>query len=81
MAKVIGNGTIARYRGRGVFVPPGMTAAEIMIGARVLEERWDIQHYQARDMVRDVLEAIRSACREVDGGNCVSHQESGLVRS
>jgi hypothetical protein len=37
----------------------GMTAAEIMIGVRVSTERWDIQYYEARSMVRDVLEAIR----------------------
>ena len=54
-------GTREAYGGRGVFVPHGMTAAEIMIGARVLTERWEIQHYEARSMVRDVLEAIRQA--------------------
>ena len=53
------HGTREAYGGRGVFVPHGMTAAEIMIGASVLTERWEIQHYDARIMVRDVLEAIR----------------------
>jgi hypothetical protein len=38
-----------------------MTAAEIMIGARVLIERWDVEHYEARSIVRDVLKALRAA--------------------
>jgi hypothetical protein len=76
MVKTIGVGKIDGYGGRGVFVPPGMTAAEIMIGARVLTERWDVQHYEARSMVRDVLEAIRSAPSEEDGGNHVDYQEN-----
>lgn len=54
-------GTREAYGDRGVFVPNGMTAAEIMVGAAVLTERWDIQHYDACSMVISVLEAIRSA--------------------
>lgn len=44
---------------RGVWTPAGMTAAEIMHGAAVLERKWKIDHYQARSMVRAVLRAIR----------------------
>jgi hypothetical protein len=48
------------YEGRGVWVPDGMTAAEIMEGARVLEDKFGVEHYTARSMVRNVLEAIRA---------------------
>ncbi len=51
---------IETYEGRGVWVPPGMTAHEIMIGAAVLVEKFGVEHYEARSMVRWVLEAIRN---------------------
>jgi hypothetical protein len=45
---------------RGVWVPAGMTAREIIEGARVLSEQFGVEHYEARSMVRTVLEAIRA---------------------
>ena len=50
---------IDAYGGRGVWVPPGLTAREIMAGAAVLESKFGIEHYEARSMVRWVLQAIR----------------------
>lgn len=48
------------YGLRGVYVPRGMTADEIMIGAEVLERAFDVEPYTSRSMVRAVLAAIRS---------------------
>ena len=52
-------GHVESFRQRGVWVPDGMTAEEIMVGAAVLEEKYEVEHYTARSMVRLVLEAIR----------------------
>ena len=52
-------GRIEAYGERGVWVPDGMTAAEIMIGAKAVSRAFDIDDFQARSIVRVVLEAIR----------------------
>lgn len=52
---------IENYAGRGVYVPEGMNAAEIMAGARVLESRFDVPPFLSRSMVREVLAALREA--------------------
>ena len=54
------DGKIEGFGDRGVWVPRGMTPHEIMAGARVLEDQFDIPPYQSRSMVRAVLAAIRS---------------------
>jgi hypothetical protein len=46
------------YEGHGVWVPPGMTARDIMVGAAVLERDFEISHYTARSIVRAILRAI-----------------------
>jgi hypothetical protein len=46
------------FEGHGVWVPKGMTAHEIMVGAQVLQDRFEISPYTARAMVRAVLSAI-----------------------
>lgn len=48
------------YGDRGVFVPDGMTAAEIMLGAAAIESRFGLDHYEARSIVRVVLAALRA---------------------
>ena len=52
-------GTIESYNGRGVWVPQGMTAGQIMAGADVLEQTYDVAPYTSRNMVIAILEAIR----------------------
>lgn len=54
-----GAGHAESFGQRGVWVPPGLTAREIMVGAAVLESKFGIEHYEARSMVRWVLQAIR----------------------
>lgn len=49
-----------QYGLRGVWVPAGMTAREIMEGADVLSEQFGVEHYEARSMVRVMLERIRA---------------------
>lgn len=49
------------YEGRGVYVPDGMTAREIVEGARVLERSFGVPPYISRMMVREVLVAMRQA--------------------
>lgn len=51
-------GKIEAYGNRGVWVPNGMTAHEIMTGAAILEREFDIPPYESRDMVRAVLSAL-----------------------
>jgi hypothetical protein len=51
-------GTIKGYEGRGVWVPDGLSAADIMVGADTLERIFEIPPYRSRDMVREVLTAI-----------------------
>lgn len=53
------SGTIQGFAGRGVFVPEGLTAEEIMAGAAVLERRFDIAPYISRVIVCDILLAIK----------------------
>lgn len=60
-------GEIQGFDGRGVFVPEGMEAWQIMAGARALERRHDVTPYISRCMVRDVLDAIRAERRKRDG--------------
>lgn len=54
-------GTIEGYEGRGVWVPEGMDARDIMEGAKALEMAWDIAPFISRAMVCDVLTAIQRA--------------------
>ena len=49
---------IQTYGDRAVYVPKGMSAAEIVEGALVLEREFDIGHYTASVMVEKVLEAV-----------------------
>jgi hypothetical protein len=51
-------GTCEVYDGRGVWVPHGLSASDIMKGARVLEEQFDVAPYVSRAMVCAVLEAL-----------------------
>jgi hypothetical protein len=53
-------GDVGVYGKRGVYVPDGMTAAEIMIGASAIEKKFGIEHYEARSIVRDVIAAIKT---------------------
>lgn len=69
------SGQVGAYKGRGVFVPHGLTAAEVMEGAAALEqysEDWDIPHYTARDMAAAVLLAARA----VEEGACGNQQSA-----
>lgn len=52
---------IQAFEGRGVFVPFGMSAEEIMLGAKALEDRFDVPPYLSRAMVREVLSAVQGA--------------------
>jgi hypothetical protein len=54
-------GKIEAYGSRGVWVPDGMTAHEIMVGSAILEREFDVPPYSARAMMRAILPAIRSA--------------------
>lgn len=56
-------GTIEGYKGRGVWVPEGLTAAEIMEGARALELTYDVPHYIASAMAISVLQAAQKQRR------------------
>lgn len=49
------------YGDRGVYVPDGMSALEIMEGAAALEREYEVAPYTARSMVRSVLRAIKAA--------------------
>lgn len=53
-------GSCQSYGERGVWVPEGMTAAEIMVGAAALEQHFGVAPFESRSMVRAVLSAIRS---------------------
>jgi hypothetical protein len=48
-------GTIQGYHGRGLFVPDGLTAREIMEGAAIIERECDVGPYTARDIASAVL--------------------------
>lgn len=51
-------GSIEGYKGHGVFVPSGLSAAAIMEGAWALEQKFDVAPFVSRMMARAVLEAI-----------------------
>ena len=53
------NGRIEVYGGHGVWVPDGMTAAEIIIGGDAIAAHHDIDKFTARRIVMTALEAIR----------------------
>jgi len=50
-------GTGQVYKGRGVWVPEGLTAAQIMEGAWALERQFDVAPFISRLMAAAVLEA------------------------
>lgn len=52
-----GEGTIESYRGRGVWVPAGLTAEQIVEGAMILESYWGIGRFTSELMAIDVLTA------------------------
>lgn len=52
--------TIDVYKNRGVWVPEGMTAAEMMESSRVLEREFHIAPYTSGAMVIAVLQKVRS---------------------
>lgn len=52
-------GRSENWNGRGVWVKPGETAREIMEGAKVLEEQFDVAPFISRLMVSAVLSKIR----------------------
>ena len=58
--------TLQSYGDRGVYVPEGMTAAEIMEAARVLERDFEVEPFTSRAMVRAVLAAIRPGTSRVE---------------
>lgn len=58
LATLLG-GTVQIHGARGVFVPDGMTAPEILEGAKVLEVDHDIAPYISQIMVIDILRATR----------------------
>ena len=72
-SEALPEGTIEAVGERGVWVPPGMTANEIMRGAEVLETMFEVEHYQARSMVREVLAAVRATPCDNRGRAGVSH--------
>ncbi len=47
------------YEGRGVYVPDGMSADEIMHAADVLEREFEIEPYTSRAMARAVLQTLK----------------------
>jgi hypothetical protein len=49
---------------RGVYVPDGMTATEIIEGAHALVRDFELDTYTARNMVRTVLLAVRGGTKE-----------------
>lgn len=51
-------GTIESYKGHGVFVPRGLTAAAVMEGAWELERQFDVAPFISRMMATAVLEAV-----------------------
>ena len=52
-------GAIESYKGRGVWVPRGLTAAQIMEGAWALERQFEVAPFISRAMVVAVLEAAQ----------------------
>lgn len=54
-------GTIEGYEGRGVWVPEGMNAHDIMEGAKALQSQFEVAPYTACEMARVVLLAVDPA--------------------
>lgn len=53
-------GSVETYEGRGVWVPDGLSARDIMVAAFVLEQNFDVAPYMSRDMAIQVLRAIQA---------------------
>ena len=53
-------GTLEAYEGRGLWVPNGMTAVEIVKGARAITDQFDIDKFTARDIAIALLRVIRA---------------------
>ena len=51
--------SLGGYKGRGVYVPDGMSASEIMAGALALEREFDVAPFVSRLMARRVLQAAQ----------------------
>lgn len=75
-------GTTENYGDRGVWVPDGLNARDIMLGAKTLERDFEIAPYRSRAIVRAVLSAI---CQGRDDGERAvfssEDSESGLKAS
>jgi hypothetical protein len=56
--KMLCGGSVQACGSRGVWVPDGMTAEMVMVGATILEREFGIEPYRSRSMVRSVWEAI-----------------------
>ena len=48
------------HQGRGVWVPEGMTAAEIAKASEAVEDRFSIDKHTARSIAITVLQAVRA---------------------
>ncbi len=51
----LSNSEIGTHGGRGVYVPAGMTAAEIMELAELLDSQFGIEPYTSRQIARAIL--------------------------
>ena len=56
--KAVPPGECQAYEGHGVWVPPGMTSREIVLGAKALERDFEVDFYRAQAMVRSIFWAI-----------------------
>lgn len=67
-------GAAGNYKGRGIWVPPGMTADEIGFCAEVLMRELggflELNNQEARNIVCVVIGALRSKEREAQADNC-----------
>lgn len=52
------SGSIQTYKGHGVWVPNGQSAAEVMEGAWALEREFDVAPFVSRIMASAVLSAV-----------------------
>lgn len=62
-------GHVETHGKRGVWVPPGLTLEELMIGAAALQERYGMDCYTARSMVSTVISAVRAIGPEASSDN------------
>lgn len=62
-------GTYESYEGRGVWVPRGLTAAQIMCGARVLERDFGVAPFISRAMVSAILAVSLPDCQAEQSGS------------